>query len=136
MSDTLTNLPIVAQASYARLRVSIGQIEAAICAAEDNRTSFAEALDDGIDADMAEYVRGDLERAEQEIANAVARLVLEYTNALRDDDQRRLALGLANDHPSLLANVLQATLQACRKHKGDVRLPEWSWQDDLPVPTV
>lgn len=136
MSDTLTSLPYVAQANYARLRDGVGRVEEALTRAERNRTSLAEALTDGIEVDMEDYVRGDLERAEQEIADAVARLVLEYTNVLRDDDVRRLANGLASDHPSLLANVLRATLRACRQRKGDGRLPEWSFRDDLPVPTI
>lgn len=134
--DTLNSLPYVLQANYARLRDGLGRVEEAISAAERNRISLAEALEDGIGVDMEDYVRGDLERAEQEIATALASIVLDYTNVLLDAPQDRLAAGLTKTHPSLLANLLRAVLKACRNHEGDARLPAWSWQDNLPVPTV
>jgi hypothetical protein len=52
------------------------------------------------------------------------------------NDPERPTQVYAAMHSTILANCLRGILEACRKRKGDGRIPEWAQRDDLYVPFV
>jgi hypothetical protein len=111
--------------SLKRLEANLGQLRRA---QEACRSGDYDA-----DPELLAEMFGSLER---DVAYAMAELVGEAGNGMSTHAHELLVDGFARQHPTLLANVLRAVLDACERHPHDGRLPEWARTGEKAVPFV